>query len=792
MQRCPKCGKEYSDEANFCPIDAATLVPLEPAVAQGGGDDDLLGGRFRRGERIGGGRTGYVYGAVDEQGQSDCVIKVVDQAVFPTPLVLQRSKRELGKLVGLDSPGVVKVLGLGRTGDSLWIASELCNGTSLDKFIESQGPLLPNVAAALISTIGEALTAVAKLGVVHRDLAPKNVLVTDELDIGLINFGTPVPSGAGKASGVPAFVAPEQLKGKPIDQRSNIYSLGALYYFILTGQPPVSGEPPAAERASAKTNAVLQKAMEPSPSKRYMTLRQMLREVGTAAGDDAGATQPMGKAGKVARAAARESGKGKKKELNQTLVGGFAAVGGAVKATEVAAAAAAAAGGAGAAAAGTAGTATAGKPKQQPKETVMGHTGIEDEPATAPTEVPAAADPGPAAAPVSAGPAAVGGLPAQPPPSSLDAQAEAEAPTLPPEQSASTTTPASKRAVSHASQGLSPSTRATPPAAELGAAMSGARLRAGSGGGGGAGGKGKQRSRKRKKRRGGKGQFRETMWFKKGQLDAEAAKRAAQGGADKSSLPESDKADEMPMEDRYTDDGTLSHDDKDKFSLRTGRTEMMPALESGPVSGGVSETDLVREMQSGRGKYIAMIVGGVVLVIILVVSFASSGGSSDSDEGKEADAAPAAKTKATKPKKKKTVKKAPAIAPKATAVASVFVKGCKGDDAGAVWKLLSPELQKHGYTTVALKHRRNRSWRHHLGYRGKASKLDGKVYFSLLMKKKSKWAACSAADEFDVDHIEHKDGVVTLRNTAHTGIETVVFEQVDGKWVVSKVTRAKK
>ncbi len=205
MQRCPKCGKEYSDEANFCPVDAATLVPLDGAEADG--DDGLVGGRFRLGEPIGGSRTGEVYGAVDEQEGTDCVLKVVADGVFPTPLVLQRNERELKKLAKLDAPGIAKVLAYGRVDKKLWIASEAVEGSTLREIVDSQGPLLPNQAAELINTIGEALSAAVKIGIAHRDLAPKNVLVTDELNVKLINFGVPVPATTGKASGVAEFNA---------------------------------------------------------------------------------------------------------------------------------------------------------------------------------------------------------------------------------------------------------------------------------------------------------------------------------------------------------------------------------------------------------------------------------------------------------------------------------------------------------------------------------------------------------------------------------------------------------
>src|SRR5206468_2890498 len=130
----------------------------------------------------------------------------------------------------------------GKRGDDTWVAMELLAGAqTLAEAIGTRGPIPPDQAAQLVEVIGEALIEAAQVGVVHRDLAPKNVLfaASESGSVKLINFSLPVPTGD-KTPGVQEFVAPEQLEGKPVDQRSNLYSLGALYYFVLTGQPPGS------------------------------------------------------------------------------------------------------------------------------------------------------------------------------------------------------------------------------------------------------------------------------------------------------------------------------------------------------------------------------------------------------------------------------------------------------------------------------------------------------------------------------------------------------------------------
>ena len=125
---------------------------------------------------------------------------------------------------------------------------------------------------------------------------------------------------------------------------------------------------------------------------------------------------------------------------------------------------------------------------------------------------------------------------------------------------------------------------------------------------------------------GSKGKFRETMWFKKGDLDAQAAVTAAEERARTGKDGASDKADSLPMDERYKDDGSISRGDKEKYSLRTGATQMMSAVQdprnkgaSGDsMSGGkVSEDALIGEMKGGRTKY--LVIGVVVLIVLVLI-----------------------------------------------------------------------------------------------------------------------------------------------------------------------------
>ncbi len=135
--------------------------------------------------------------------------------------------------------------------------------------------------------------------------------------------------------------------------------------------------------------------------------------------------------------------------------------------------------------------------------------------------------------------------------------------------------------------------------------------------------------------KGGKGRFRETLWFKKGALDAEVAEQAAITTPQRAGVPVADKADEMPIEDRYEDDGSIDARDKQAFSLRTGHSQSMRAMGDAPHAtgdDGVSEDELISEMKGGRGKIIIALVVVVVVIAVLVAFFALRGGDGAADK----------------------------------------------------------------------------------------------------------------------------------------------------------------
>jgi serine/threonine-protein kinase len=567
MKLCPKCQKQFSDDANFCPVDAARLAPLE---GQAAATEDSISARFELGPQLGGHRTGAVHRATDRTTGQPAALKIIAPEVLSLPGVAPRLERELKQLERVQSAGVAKVLASGKRGDDSWVAIELLDGAqTLAAAIAARGPIGAEQASHLIEVVGEALIEAAQVGVVHRDLAPKNVLFAGA-DVKLINFSLPVPPGerADKGAGVAEFVAPEQHDGKPVDQRSNLYSLGALYYFVLTGSPVQLDDagavrPPSAvvhdpAQVPAGVEAIILRALDRSPTKRFLTVRQFVDEVSRVARAEADprAAQPQGRAKPKA-------------ELVQTLLG-FRS--GAV-ASPIA----------GAPSAGAANAAMAVQVSAMPSgpTTVAGiiaQGGADDLAQTLPERSPWAAP------------------------------AEADAATVLDADPIATQIGIAPISASAAAASLAPAPVAPVVPAPLLAAPMLANV-----GAVGATGAAKPDD---------KGRFRETLWFKKGELDAEAAEAAAQERARTGRDPGQDKADQLPIDERYKDDGSVSRSDKEKYSLRTGGTQGLPAVRparAATSAGKVTDDALISEMKGGRTRVLAVIVAAVIAILVIVL-----------------------------------------------------------------------------------------------------------------------------------------------------------------------------
>src|SRR5277367_2283524 len=208
---------------------------------------------------------GEVYRATDTKLAREIALKVLPAAMANDPDRLARFQREARAVAALNHPNVVTVYSVEESDNVHFITMELIEGQPLDRLISANG--LPQERIIEIAgAIAEALAAAHEKGIVHRDLKPANVMVTNEgrvkvLDFGLAkdirasNLGDATLTSAsqtqvGVVMGTPAYMSPEQTSGRPLDHRTDIFSLGVLLYEMSTGKRPFAGSS-SAELVSA-------------------------------------------------------------------------------------------------------------------------------------------------------------------------------------------------------------------------------------------------------------------------------------------------------------------------------------------------------------------------------------------------------------------------------------------------------------------------------------------------------------------------------------------------------------
>lgn len=232
-----------------------------PAV--GGG---LIAGRFRLGELLGSGGTASVFAAVDTVTGRRLAVKLLHPHLSESAPVRDAFLAEARRTAQVAHPAVVVIVDIGVSDDSgtpiAWIAQERVAGRPLSEHVRAEGPLSPRDAVAVAADVLAGLEAAHAAGVIHRDVSPSNVLVRRETDGGiratLLDFGLADAAGrtahgddvlrsavtdatAGVVGNV-QYASPEQLSGRPVGPRGDLYQVGGLLMFALTGRAPFDGD----------------------------------------------------------------------------------------------------------------------------------------------------------------------------------------------------------------------------------------------------------------------------------------------------------------------------------------------------------------------------------------------------------------------------------------------------------------------------------------------------------------------------------------------------------------------
>jgi streptogramin lyase len=245
---------------------------------------------------IGEGGMGVVYRARNLALDRVRALKVLSPGLSADARFRERFRRESRLAASIEHPNVIPVHQAGEEGGHLFLSMRLVEGSDLRQMVIGDGPLAPVAAAAVIAAVAAGLDAAHAAGLIHRDVKPANVLVGADADAGrvyLTDFGISrttsggeTVTGTGELVGTADFVAPEQIAGDPVDHRADVYALGAVLHFALTGQSPFPRENELAtlfahanaprprpsavrEGLSPRLDPVVAKAMAVDPAERF-------------------------------------------------------------------------------------------------------------------------------------------------------------------------------------------------------------------------------------------------------------------------------------------------------------------------------------------------------------------------------------------------------------------------------------------------------------------------------------------------------------------------------------------
>jgi len=216
--------------------------------------DDLSGcelAGYRILGRLGRGAMAEVYLAEQHSLRRRVALKVLKRELACDPAYVQRFHHEAQAAASLVHANIVQIYEIGCFEGLHFIAQEYVEGTNLAELIAKAGPAQPQLAISVARQVAAALARAAELGVVHRDIKPENILLATSGDIKVADFGLArltAPNVAmnltqvGYTMGTPLYMSPEQIEGRPLDVRSDLYSLGVTCYHVLAGRPPFAGQ----------------------------------------------------------------------------------------------------------------------------------------------------------------------------------------------------------------------------------------------------------------------------------------------------------------------------------------------------------------------------------------------------------------------------------------------------------------------------------------------------------------------------------------------------------------------
>ena len=311
--KCPKCQSENPQESRYCPecgtsltpppdqtpqIRTKTFVPSFDPFSTG----TLFAGRYQIIEELGRGGMGKVYKAFDTKLQEKIAIKIIQPDIASDQKTIARFRNELKLARQITHRNVCRMHDLGEDQGTHFITMEYVAGESLKKIIRMTGPLTIGTAVDYSRQICDGLAEAHRLGVIHRDLKPQNILIDESGTAKIMDFGIARSleagslTGEGMMVGTLEYMSPEQVEGKPADQRADIYALGVIIYEMVTGKRPFSGDTPISvalkhrseipqpplelnAQIPGELNTLILKCLEKDRNKRYQSVKELQTEL---------------------------------------------------------------------------------------------------------------------------------------------------------------------------------------------------------------------------------------------------------------------------------------------------------------------------------------------------------------------------------------------------------------------------------------------------------------------------------------------------------------------------------
>jgi serine/threonine protein kinase len=273
--KCPQCQAENTPDSRYC-SKCATPLPQADTKIVGLTETfqtyirelprgTVFAGRYEVIEELGKGGMGRVYRVFDRKLQEPVALKLLNPEISFNAQAVERFRNELRFARKIAHRNVVRLFDLGEEGFSHYITMEYVEGENLKRFIKRSVQLNPSKAAGLALQVCEGLAEAHRLGVVHRDLKPQNIMIDPEGNARILDFGiarfvdSETVTASGVMIGTPEYMSPEQIDMKEVDGRSDIYSLGIILFEMLTGKVPFEGETPISVALKHKS----QPAMNP-------------------------------------------------------------------------------------------------------------------------------------------------------------------------------------------------------------------------------------------------------------------------------------------------------------------------------------------------------------------------------------------------------------------------------------------------------------------------------------------------------------------------------------------------